>query len=68
MTPRIKKKIIAKAFFMDKDFPFLHIRRFINKPRSIFMAYCGRRDVLISDDEFKRPPADIIETAQIALV
>lgn len=34
VTPGIKKKIIANAFFMDKDFPFLHIRRFINKPRS----------------------------------
>jgi len=55
LTGRIRKKIFANWIFLEKDFPFVRIRRWINKPRSVIDAYYGRKDELNKDVEFKRP-------------
>jgi hypothetical protein len=55
VTHEIKKKLIEKAIWVDKNFPFLHIRRCINNPDSIFKAYYKRQDELARDVEFSRP-------------
>jgi len=57
LTPRIRKKIFANWIFLDNIFPFVRIRRWINKPRSIFDAYYAQKDELNSDVEFSRPPS-----------
>ena len=55
VTPRIKKKIIPWPVFLDRDFPFLFIRRFVSKPATIFKACRKNRGVLDKDAEFERP-------------
>jgi hypothetical protein len=55
VTPQIKKKIIPQRIYLDGGFPFVRLRRYVNKPSSIFKAYHQRKDILANDPDFKRP-------------
>jgi hypothetical protein len=55
LTAQIKKKIIPKAIFFDREFPYLYVRRLINRPGSIFKHYYANRDELKDLEEFQRP-------------
>jgi len=53
VTSHVKRLIVPKAIFLDKEFPYLYIRSLIHKPASIFRAYYARKDELAQ--KFPRP-------------
>lgn len=55
VTPDIMKMIMKRAFYFDSTYPYLHIRRFVREPISIFTAFAALPESERVQGPFQRP-------------
>lgn len=55
VTPDVIKKIVKKAFYLSRIYPYLHIRRFVREPLSIFNAFAAIPENERNQYPFQRP-------------